>query len=62
LACGLAQNYTQLLVYRFITGIFIGGAAPLSFTYLAEIAGRRFRGRTGPENDDQISGTIRFAE
>jgi putative MFS transporter len=45
LACGFAQDYTQLLVYRFITGIFIGGAAPLSFTYLAEIAGRRFRGR-----------------
>jgi MFS transporter, putative metabolite:H+ symporter len=45
LACGLARNYTELLVYRFITGIFIGGAAPLSFTYLAEIAGRRFRGR-----------------
>jgi len=45
LACGLAQDYTQLLIYRFVTGIFIGGAAPLSFTYLAEIAGRRFRGR-----------------
>jgi len=45
LACGLAQDYAQLLVYRFITGIFIGGAAPLSFSYLAEIAGRRFRGR-----------------
>jgi putative MFS transporter len=45
LACGLARDYPQLLIYRFITGIFIGGAAPLSFTYLAEIAGRRFRGR-----------------
>jgi putative MFS transporter len=45
LACGLAQDYQQLLIYRFITGIFIGGGAPLSFTYLAEIAGRQFRGR-----------------
>jgi putative MFS transporter len=45
LACGLAQDYQQLLICRFITGIFIGGGAPLSFTYLAEMAGRRFRGR-----------------
>ncbi len=44
LACGFAQNFNQLLFSRFITGIFVGGCAPLSFTYLAEIAGRRFRG------------------
>ena len=44
-ACGLAQDYTQLIALRLVQGIAIGGALPIAISYLNEIAPAAVRGR-----------------
>ncbi len=45
LGCGLAWNWTSLVVFRFIGGIAIGTASVVSPLYIAEIAPPQSRGR-----------------
>jgi MFS family permease len=46
LACGAAQNATQLIVLRFVTGLGIGGVMATLVTVVAEIASERRRNLT----------------
>lgn len=39
----LAQDYTQLLVLRFVSAIFLGGVLPLTWALCSEFAPARFR-------------------
>jgi SP family arabinose:H+ symporter-like MFS transporter len=45
LGCGLAWNWTSLLLFRFIGGLGVGGSSVLGPMYIAEIAPARWRGR-----------------
>jgi MFS transporter, SP family, arabinose:H+ symporter len=45
LGCALAWDWNSLLVFRFISGIGIGGSSVLGPMYIAEIAPARLRGR-----------------
>lgn len=45
IACGLAGDFGQLLAFRFVQGITIGGALPVSICYINEIAPAATRGR-----------------
>ena len=45
LGCGLAWNWTSLLVFRFVGGLGVGGSSVLGPMYIAEIAPARWRGR-----------------
>lgn len=45
IGCGLAWNWTSLLVFRFIGGLAIGGASVVSPMYIAEISPPHARGR-----------------
>ncbi|MBN8829869.1 MAG: MFS transporter, partial [Sphingomonadales bacterium] len=45
IACALAPDYRTLFALRFIQGIMIGGALPVSITYINELAPARIRGR-----------------
>jgi putative MFS transporter len=44
-ACGLAQDYGQLVALRLAQGLAIGGALPVAISYLNEIAPTAVRGR-----------------
>lgn len=43
--CALAQNYEQLVWFRFIQGIGLGGEVPIAAAYINEIAKSHRRGR-----------------
>ena len=43
--CGLAWNYTSLVIFRFIGGLGIGGASVFGPVYVSEISPARCRGR-----------------
>jgi putative MFS transporter len=45
IACALAQSYGQLLVFRAVQGLAIGGALPVTISYINEIAPTATRGR-----------------
>ena len=45
LGCALAWNWHSLMVFRFLSGLGIGGASVLGPMYIAEIAPARWRGR-----------------
>jgi putative MFS transporter len=45
LACGLAWDYSALLVFRFIQGLGIGGELPVAAAYVSEISKTQTRGR-----------------
>ena len=45
LGCGLAQNWWQFLVARFLGGLAIGGASVVAPMYIAEISPPHLRGR-----------------
>jgi len=45
LATGLAGNFTQLLVWRFVTGLGLGGAVPCFVALTSEYAPARWRPR-----------------
>ena len=45
LACAFSPNYEVLLAVRFVQGIAIGGALPVSITYVNELAPTQTRGR-----------------
>jgi putative MFS transporter len=45
LACAFAPNYQTLMAVRFVQGIAIGGALPVSITYINELAPTATRGR-----------------
>ena len=47
IGCGVAGNFTQLVVYRFVGGLAIGMASTLAPIYISEIAPPAFRGRLG---------------
>ena len=44
-ACGLAQDYGQLVALRLLQGVAIGGALPVAISYLNEVAPAATRGR-----------------
>src|SRR6478736_3162833 len=44
LACAFTPNYHTLFVTRFVQGIMIGGALPVSITYINELAPTKIRG------------------
>lgn len=43
--CGVAWNWTALLVFRFIGGLGVGGSSVVGPMYIAEIAPAKWRGR-----------------
>lgn len=43
--CGLAQSYETLLVFRFLTGLGLGGELPVASTLVSEFSPLRARGR-----------------
>ncbi len=45
IACALAQDFTQLFVIRFIQGLAIGGALPVTICYINEVAPTATRGK-----------------
>ena len=45
IGCALAPDYHSLFALRFVQGIAIGGALPVSITYINELAPTRIRGR-----------------
>lgn len=45
LLCGLSPGYEWLLVFRFITGIGLGGELPVITTYVSEFSSLKNRGR-----------------
>jgi len=45
LACGFAQNYHQLLIFRAIQGFGLGGEVPIAAAYISEIARAHGRGK-----------------
>jgi sugar porter (SP) family MFS transporter len=45
LGCGLARNWPEFLLSRFIAGMAIGGASMVTPMYIAEISPPRLRGR-----------------
>lgn len=45
LGCAIAPDYETLIALRFVQGFLIGGALPVSITYINEIAPTRIRGR-----------------
>ncbi|MCL2529120.1 MAG: MFS transporter [Coriobacteriia bacterium] len=45
LLCGLAPGFEWLLVFRFITGIGLGGELPVITTYVSEFSSLKNRGR-----------------
>ncbi|PJJ75825.1 SP family arabinose:H+ symporter-like MFS transporter/SP family xylose:H+ symportor-like MFS transporter [Thermoflavifilum aggregans] len=47
LGCGIAWNFTALVIFRFIGGIAIGMASTLAPIYISEVAPADIRGRLG---------------
>ena len=45
LGCAMAANWTMLVVFRFLTGLAIGGSSVLGPMYIAEVSPARWRGR-----------------
>jgi len=45
IGCAIAPDYRTLFALRFTQGIMIGGALPVSITYINELAPTRIRGR-----------------
>lgn len=45
IGCALAWDFTSLFIMRLIQGIMIGGAMPVSITYVNELAPTHWRGR-----------------
>lgn len=45
LGCALSQDYSQLLVCRFLQGIGLGGEVPIAAAYISEISRSSHRGR-----------------
>ncbi len=45
LACAYAPNYEMMVGIRFVQGVMIGGALPISVTYINELAPTQTRGR-----------------
>jgi putative MFS transporter len=45
LACGIAWDYSTLLVFRFFQGLGIGGELPVAAAYVSEISKTKTRGR-----------------
>jgi len=45
LACGLADNYQHLLIFRAIQGFGLGGEVPIAAAYISEIARAEGRGK-----------------
>jgi len=45
-AIGFVPGFSWLLVFRFIAGVGLGAEQPLCFSYIAEYAPKRIRGRT----------------
>jgi sugar porter (SP) family MFS transporter len=45
IGCGLARNWTALVMFRVIGGLAIGGSSVLGPMYIAEIAPAKYRGR-----------------
>lgn len=45
IGCAIAPDYNALFALRFVQGIMIGGALPVSITYINELAPTRIRGR-----------------
>ena len=45
LACFFSQNYTSLLIFRFIQGLGLGGEVPIAATYINELSRAESRGR-----------------
>jgi sugar porter (SP) family MFS transporter len=45
IGCGLAWNWTALVVFRVVGGLAIGGSSVLGPMYIAEIAPAKYRGR-----------------
>src|SRR5437764_1655642 len=45
IGCGLAWNWTALVMFRVIGGLAIGGSSVLGPMYIAEIAPAKYRGR-----------------
>ncbi|HLH06484.1 MAG TPA: sugar porter family MFS transporter [Terriglobales bacterium] len=45
LGCAMAANWSMLVVFRFLTGLAIGGSSVLGPMYIAEVSPARWRGR-----------------
>lgn len=45
LASALAQNYPQMLLFRFLAGLGLGGEMPVAAAYMSEFAPRKKRGQ-----------------
>jgi sugar porter (SP) family MFS transporter len=45
IGCGLAWNWTALVIFRVVGGLAIGGSSVLGPMYIAEIAPAKYRGR-----------------
>jgi putative MFS transporter len=45
IACGLAQNIVQLIIFRFFVGMAVGMDAPTSASIIAEFSSNKHRGR-----------------
>lgn len=45
IACGLAQNIVQLIIFRFFIGLAIGMDSPISTSIIAEFSSNKHRGR-----------------
>ncbi len=45
IGCGLARNWPEFLLFRFLAGLAIGGASMVTPMYIAEISPPRLRGR-----------------
>ncbi len=45
LGCAMAANWTMLVIFRFLTGLAIGGSSVLGPMYIAEVSPARWRGR-----------------
>jgi putative MFS transporter len=43
--CGLSQSYVMLLIFRFITGLGLGGELPVASTLISELSSLKSRGR-----------------
>lgn len=45
IASALSQNYPQMLLFRFLAGLGLGGEMPVGATYMSEFAPKKSRGR-----------------
>jgi len=43
--CGLSQTFTWLLVFRFFSGLGVGGSVPVVWSYFSEFIPKNVRGR-----------------